>query len=167
VTDPTNIDVRDAEMADLPRVAALAGALVRMHHAADPARFLLVENVEGGYEWWFSREIARAEAVILVATRAHAVVGYCYGTIEDRNWNLLLDAHGALHDLFVAEEARATGVGRRLVETAVRRLEERGAPRVILSTMIANAPAQRLFRSCGFRPTMIEMTRDSTHRPGQ
>jgi ribosomal protein S18 acetylase RimI-like enzyme len=34
-----------------------------------------------------------------------------------------------------------------------------GAPRVVLSTMVGNAAAQELFRACGFRPTMLEMTR--------
>ena len=41
----------------------------------------------------------------------------------------------------------------------VARLEALGAPRVVLSTMVGNEAAQRLFRQCGFRPTMLEMTR--------
>lgn len=130
-----------------------------MHHAVDPARFLLAENVEKGYARWFSRELTRPEAVILVATRAADVLGYTYGTLEERDWNMLLDAHGALHDVFVAADARRGGVGRRLVDAMVARLEALGAPRVVLSTMVGNEAAQRVFRQCGFRPTMLEMTR--------
>jgi ribosomal protein S18 acetylase RimI-like enzyme len=154
-----DVRIRAATEADLPRVAALAGQLVRMHHAADPARFLLVDNVEDGYAWWFSREIASADAVILVAARGDEILGYAYGSIEERDWNMLLDAHGALHDVFVASEARRAGLGRMLVRAMVARLEEKGAPRVVLSTMVQNEPAQALFRHCGFRPTMLEMTR--------
>jgi RimJ/RimL family protein N-acetyltransferase len=33
-------------------------------------------------------------------------------------------------------------------------------PRVVLWTAHANEPAQRLFEGLGFRPTMIEMTKE-------
>jgi ribosomal protein S18 acetylase RimI-like enzyme len=151
--------IRPAERRDLPRVAELAAELVRMHHAEDPGRFFLVDKVEEGYFWWLSRELERAGAAILVATRAGRVVGYAYGTLEERDWNMLLDAHGALHDIFVAAEARRGAVGRRLLDAMVARLEQMGAPRIVLSTMVGNEPAQRLFRQVGFRPTMLEMTR--------
>lgn len=151
--------IRRCEPADLPRVAALAGKLVRMHHAVDAARFLLPDKVEDGYAWWLERELARAEAVILVATHGDRIAGYAYGTREGRDWNMLLDEHGAIHDIFVAEDERRTGVGKQLVLAMVRELEALGAPRVVLSTMVSNEPAQRLFATCGFRPTMLEMTR--------
>jgi ribosomal protein S18 acetylase RimI-like enzyme len=51
-------------------------------------------------------------------------------------------------------------VGRKLVEAMIARLEEKGALRVVLSTMVANDAAQKIFARCGFRPTMIEMTRN-------
>jgi RimJ/RimL family protein N-acetyltransferase len=131
--------IRAATTPDLPRVAELAGELVRMHHAVDAARFLLPDRVEEGYAWWLERELGRAEAVVIVAIVADQIVGYAYGTREGRDWNALLDEHGAIH----------------MVDELVRR----GAPRIVLSTMIANEPAQRLFAACGFRPTMLEMTR--------
>jgi ribosomal protein S18 acetylase RimI-like enzyme len=152
---------RRAEARDVPEMARLAGQLVRMHHAADPSRFFLVDEVEKGYAWWFGREIARAAGVAIVASQADHVVGYAYGTLEERDWNMLLDEHGALHDVFVDQAFRGRGVGRRLVEEAVAALQRLGAPRVVLSTMFSNEQAQRLFRRCGFRPTMIEMTRDA------
>ena len=151
--------IRPAKRADLPRVAELAGELVRMHHAVDAARFLLPERVEEGYAWWLERELGRAEAAVIVATVGEQIVGYAYGTREERDWNALLDEHGAIHDVFVAPQARRGGTGRKLVEGMVEELQRRGAPRVVLSTMIGNEPAQRLFASCGFRATMLEMTR--------
>jgi ribosomal protein S18 acetylase RimI-like enzyme len=59
----------------------------------------------------------------------------------------------------VDPDARRSGTGRKLVSHMVGELQRRGAPRIVLSTMIANEPAQRLFAACGFRPTMLEMTR--------
>jgi ribosomal protein S18 acetylase RimI-like enzyme len=155
-----DVVVRRAEERDLAKVARFAGELVRLHHQTDPSRFLLIDRVEEGYAWWLSREIARAEAVVLVAARGAEILGYAYGALEGRDWNLLLDAHGAVHDIFVSEPARRGGVGRLLVRAIVLALEELGAPRIVLSTMVSNEAAQRVFRACGFRPTMIEMTRD-------
>jgi len=158
---PEGIEIRPADRRDIVAVANLAGELVRMHNETDPARFLLVDKVEEGYAWWFSRELDRPGAVLLVACRGPAVVGYAYGTIEERDWNLLLDAHGAVHDIFVAKEARRAGAGRELVLALVARLEKLGAERILLSAMVGNEAAQRLFKRCGFRPTMLEMTRNA------
>lgn len=154
-----DVVIRPATADDLPRVAELAGALVRMHHAVDAARFLLPDRVEEGYAWWLQRELGRAEAAVIVATMAGDIVGYAYGTREGRDWNALLDEHGAIHDVFVAPTVRRAGVGKKLVHGMIEELERRGASRGVLSTMVGNEPAQRLFAACGFRPTMLEMTR--------
>src|SRR3954454_15880432 len=100
------ITVRRARAEDLAGAALLAARLVRMHHDQDAGRFFLPEDVEAGYRYWFGRESARSEAVILVALQGEDLVGYGYGTLEGRDWNLLLDRHGAIHDVYVAEQAR-------------------------------------------------------------
>jgi ribosomal protein S18 acetylase RimI-like enzyme len=156
--------VRKATQADLGAVSRLAAELVRMHHAADPARFFLPERVEEGYAWWLGRELQRAEARVLVAEREGTIVGYSYGCLEERDWNSFLDEHGAVHDLFVTEGERRGGVGRRLLQAMLDELEELGAERIVLSTLVDNERAKRLFASVGFRPTLLEMTRDRQRR---
>ncbi|MBK8939208.1 MAG: GNAT family N-acetyltransferase [Polyangiaceae bacterium] len=155
--------IRPARPEDLPRLGVLAGGLVRLHHATDPRRFLLVDGVEEGYARWFSQELGRDGAIVLVAEAELAegpqIVGYAYATLEGRDWNMLLDEHGAIHDVMVDPTARRSGVGLGLMRALVPALEARGATRVVLSTMVQNEAAQRLFAACGFRPTMIEMTR--------
>lgn len=155
------IAVRGATRADLPRVGAFAGRLVREHHDADPARFFLPEGVEQGYAWWLGKELANAEAQVLVAERAGQLVGYSYAALRERDWNMLLDEHAMLHDIFVASEARRQGVGHTLLAATLEALEARGAKRIVLSTRQGNESAERLFAKMGFRRTMIEMTRAS------
>ncbi|APR81327.1 Histone acetyltransferase HPA2 [Minicystis rosea] len=156
----SNPTIRPAARADMPAVARLAAKLVRFHHALDPHRFMCMEPLEPGYERWLTRELGDPEAVIVVAEREGVVIGYAYGRVEERNWNALLDAHGALHDVFVDEAARARGVGEALVESVCARLRALGAPRVVLHTATQNVAAQKLFAKMGFRSTMIEMTRE-------
>lgn len=155
-----DIAIRAAQAEDIEPVAELAAELVRMHHDADAGRFFMPERVADGYAGWFRRELARPAAVILVATIDRKIVGYAYGTLEARDWNRLLDAHGAIHDVFVSRDVRRAGVGRRLLAALSAELEDRGAPRLVLSTMSSNTSAQQLFRSCGFRATMLEMTKE-------
>ena len=154
------LSVRPATPADLPAVARLAAKLVRYHHALDAHRFMILEPVEPGYERWLGHELADPQAVIVVAERDGTLLGYAYGRVEARDWNALLDAHGALHDLYVDEAARSGGVGLALIEAIAARLAALGAPRVVLHTATQNTTAQRLFARAGFRSTMIEMTRE-------
>lgn len=151
--------VRPTLPEDLGKISRLAGELVRLHHRFDAKRFMLIDNVESGYEWFFRRELANRDVVILTAETAGEVVGYAYGRLEQRDWNALLDAHGAVHDIFVDPAARKQGVGRELMNAMLAALRERGARTIVLSTATPNTAAQRLFESMGFRPTMVEMTR--------
>lgn len=163
MTDSTTASrwtVRPAEERDLDALARFAGALVRLHHAFDPARFFLPENVEKGYRWWFGKELASEAAILLAADRDGEVVGYVYGRVEDRDWNMLLERHAALHDIFVDERARKLGIAEGLVEAFAAEAKRRAAPRIVLSTAAANTGAQALFSRLGFRRTMVEMTRE-------
>jgi len=152
--------IRPATDADVPALGRMAAKLVRMHHALDPQRFFLVEPLEEGYGRWLGREAGREGALVLVAEREGAVVGYAYATMEKRDWMALRDACGALQDIWVDENDRRGGVARALLEAVIAGLTERGAPRVVLSTAARNEGAQGFFESMGFRRTMIEMTRE-------
>ena len=152
------LQIRKATTRDLPKIAVLAGQLVRQHSAFDAKRFLFIENPEKGYEWWFGKELLNKKALILCAKLDRQIVGYAYSRLEPRDWNALLDAHGALHDILVADSARRKGVGKQLLERTLKELGARGAARVVLHTAIKNRAAQKLFASVGFRQTMLEMT---------
>ena len=134
--------------------------LVRQHHAFDPDRFMLVEPIEEGYRWFLGTQLGRPEGLLLVAELDGAIAGYLYGAVEERDWERLLDRHGAIHDIYVAESFRGRGLGKALLEEAFRRLAPL-VPRIVLSSATANVGAQRLFASVGFRATMVEMTRTS------
>ena len=56
-----------------------------------------------------------------------------------------------LEDLFVAEGARGSGLGRAMVEAVLQRAQARGCRRVELDVDDANAPARALYDALGFR----------------
>ncbi len=150
--------IRAVKSEDLAEVGKLAGQLVRQHHDFDAQRFMLIPNVEAGYARFFASQLSNDQTIILVAEQEGQIIGYAYARLEERDWNALLDAHGALHDIFVAEGMRRQGVARRLVEEVRQRLQGKGAPRLVLHTASKNHNARQFFAALGFRETMIELT---------
>ena len=159
------IIIRGAEAQDLPEIGKLAGMLVRQHYEFDAQRFMLIPNVEAGYARFFLGQLSNPDTIILAAERASVIVGYAYARLEERDWNALLDAHGALHDIFVAESERRQGVARRLVDAVRERLQGKGAPRLVLHTASKNQAARAFFAALGFRETMIELTAELVDEP--
>lgn len=154
-------NIRPAGAADLPALGRLGGALLRVHYDFDPQRFLTPpDEPEAGYAWFLGTQMHEPDACVFVAEQDGQVVGYVYAGLEPMSWKELRDAAGFIHDVAVAEPYRGRGIGEALVQRASDWLRDHGAPRVLLWTAQRNAAAQRLFVRLGFRPTMIEMTRE-------
>lgn len=66
---------------------------------------------------------------------------------------------GYIDELVVASPARRTGVGTRLLQTAMGRMAEQGCREISLSTGSDNAEAQRLYRSLGLTEESLLLER--------
>jgi ribosomal protein S18 acetylase RimI-like enzyme len=157
----TNVVIRPATRADLPRLGRLGALLVDVHHAFDPKRFLATrDRTPVDYASFLIGQLDQADVVLLVAEEAGDVVGYVYASVEGYDYMALRGPAGVIQDIVVEPGSRGRGVGARLLESILRELRARGAQQVVLSTADKNASAQRLFERAGFRRTMVEMTRD-------
>ena len=158
---PTETIIRRATRGDLPALGRLGALLVRTHHAFDPKRFIdAPPHTEIGYASYLGEQLAAPNVVVFVAVQDDQVIGYAYAGLEGRDYMALRGPAGALYDIVVDPAHRRGGVGRKLLDTTLAFLKDRGAPRVVLSTAEQNEAAQHLFASAGFRRTMIEMTRE-------
>lgn len=163
-SDTGGVTIRAARASDGGALGRMGGALARQHHAFDPQRFMLPDDVEAGYAWWLTKELGNKRAVVLVAEIDGKVCGYVYGRMEARDWNALRDKCGGFHDVWVDDSARRRGVASKLCEALIAAFASLGAPRIVLMSASKNAGAQALFRKLGFRDTMIEMTRELDDR---
>ncbi len=154
-----SVTVRKMTEADLTAAGKMGADLIRLHHAWDETRFFMVDNPDSGYRWFLGTQLKNPETVLLVADVDGTVAGYFYGSVEERDWQRLLDPHGAISDIFVDERFRKQGVGAALMKAGIAALEGLGAKQMVLSSATPNAQAQKLFESLGFRRTMVEMTR--------
>ena len=155
------IKVRPAVSADIPALGRLGALLVSLHHEFDPDRFIgATPTTKDAYANFLNGELKRPDAILLVAERSGAILGYAYAGLEGNDYMALRGPAGVLYDLVVDPAHRRGGIGRMLLDAALAELLARGAPRVVISTAQRNEAAQRLFASAGFRRTMVEMTRE-------
>lgn len=155
----SNIVIRRATPADVEAVGRLGALLLRVHYDFDRLRFMRPgESAAEGYAWFLGTQLDEPDSLVLVADRAHEVIGYLYAGIEPRNWKELREEAGFIHDVLVTDEHRGGGVAEALMREAFAWMRERGVPRVLLWTAASNPRARRLFERLGFRPTMTEMT---------
>ena len=163
-----DVSIRPARAADLPALGRLGALLVGTHHAFDAKRFLAPSpQTEHRYGEFLGTQIGDAETIVLVAELNGAVVGYSYAGVEGIDYMALRGPAGVLHDIAVDPSHRHVGIGRALLDATLAILKERGAPRVVLWTAALNDGAKRLFARAGFRPTMMEMTRELDDEPGR
>ena len=134
--------VREAGPADIDVVAPLFDAYRQFYE--QPADRALARA-------FIADRLERGDSVIFLAERNGRALGFVqlyplFSSTAARPRRLWL-----LNDLFVAPEARGGGVGRALMARARRLAEETGACGLELATARANAVAQRLYESLGYR----------------
>ena len=153
--------IRNATPKDLAAIGRLGALLVRTHYDFDPRRFIAPSpDTEDRYGWFLGTQLKKPDVIILVADRDGKVIGYTYSGVEGNDYMALRGPAGVVYDIVVDPDHRKQGVGRMLLDATLEALKARDVPRVVLSTAERNSDAQRLFERAGFRPTMIEMTRE-------
>ena len=152
------MEIRPATPHDVPAVVKMVRKLCELHQSWDPARYAFRDEVERMYQSWLTERASDPRAVFLVADRQErGPVAFLIGGVEREIRIYKLEEYGFIHDLWVEEDYRNEGLGRQLVMRAIERFEEMGVRQVRLDTAAANDAARKLFASCGFRVSVMEM----------
>jgi ribosomal protein S18 acetylase RimI-like enzyme len=151
------MEIRSATVGDVPAVLPLVGRICAVHEAWDADRFKTVPHPERMYEGWLSKRADDPRSVFLVAEHEGKIAAFLIGTVETELRIYTLGEHGWIHDLWVDEAYRNEGVGRQMTMLAVERFASLGVKQIRLQTAAANDIARKLFASCGFRPSAVEM----------
>lgn len=157
----SNVTIRPALTADQEALGRLGSLLVIEHYEFDPKRFVAPRpDMPQAYGHFLASQIGRPDRLLLVGEEAGAVVGYAFAGMEGFDYMALRGPAALLYDLVVDPLYRRQGIGAALLDAVFASLIERGAPRVLLFTAEKNRGARSVFERAGFRPTMIEMTRE-------
>jgi RimJ/RimL family protein N-acetyltransferase len=151
------MDIRPATEADVPSVLPLVARICALHASWDADRFRTRDHPEQMYDRWLRQRAGDPRSVFLVAEHDGRIVGYLVGTIEAEIPIYWTPECGWIHDLWVDETYRHEGVGRQMAMLTVERFSQLGVKQIRLQTAAVNEGARRLFESCGFRVSTIEM----------
>jgi GNAT superfamily N-acetyltransferase len=98
---------------------------------------------------FLDERLRRDESVIFLAVEDSKALGFTqlYPSFS----SVSLKGLWILNDLFVGEDVRRGGVGRRLLDRAREWAIETGAKGLVLATAVDNSRARALYESCGWR----------------
>jgi ribosomal protein S18 acetylase RimI-like enzyme len=157
LSDWKAMNIRPASSADVPGVLPMVAKICALHEAWDPAKFGFLPNPQERYNRWLTARATDVRSVFLVAERETRLVAFLLGSIEEEIPIYRLKEFGFIHDLWVEEEYRHEGIARQMVMLAIERFKSLGVRQIRLDTAAANDPARKLFASCGFRLSTMEM----------
>ena len=126
------ISAEDPRQADIRRIIAESDAMMQAHYPAESNHLVDAD------------ELAAADAVFLVARRD----GEALGSIAYR---LIAPGHAEMKRLFVRDNARGMGLGRRLLEALEDAARRQGIARISLETGVKQGEAISLYRASGYQ----------------
>ena len=145
---------RRATVDDIPRLAELAR---EAHRELGPLRgghiFLNRETRREPFEAGFTEAID-GDGIVLCGTIDDVVVGYAVGLVEDLSDGRRL---GVISDLFVESEARAVGVGERMMEELLAWFQTRQCFGVDAMALPGARETKNFFEESGFSARLLVM----------
>jgi ribosomal protein S18 acetylase RimI-like enzyme len=151
------VEIRAARVEDVPRVLPMVEKICACHEALDPAKYGYLPSPSERYSRWMTARATDPRSVFLVAERESRLVGFIVATVEKEIPIYRLDEFGFIHDLWVEPEYRNEGVGRQMTMLLIERFREIGVKQIRCDTAGKNDIARKMFESCGFRPSVVEM----------
>lgn len=149
--------IRPATPADIPAVLPMVAQICALHESWDNAKYGFLPHPEQRYEKWLGRLATNDRSVFLVAEHNQQLVAFLIATVEQEIPIYRLQEFAFIHDIWVEPEYRQQGIARQMVMLSVERFHQMGVKQIRLDTAIVNETARRLFASCGFRSSTVEM----------
>jgi len=152
--------IRSAKPDDIRAVLPMVAKICALHEFWDNAKYGFVEHPEQRYEKWLTRMAQNERSVFLVAEDDRQLVAFLISAIEQEIPIYRLQEYAFIYDLWVEPEYRQKGIARQMLILCVERFEQMGIKQIRLDTAVENENARKLFASCGFRFSNIEMLRE-------
>jgi ribosomal protein S18 acetylase RimI-like enzyme len=154
--------IRKATADDVPAVLPMVAKICALHEAWDAAKFGFLPNPELRYEGWLKRLVTDERGLFLVAEEeTGGLVAFLAATVEREAIPIYrLREFAFIHDVWVEAQYRQQGIASQMLLQTVEHFQQMGVKQIRLDTAAANEAARRLFASCGFRVSTIEMLRE-------
>jgi ribosomal protein S18 acetylase RimI-like enzyme len=151
------MEFRSATPDDVSAVLPMVRKIAAMHEQLDPAKYTFRADPGETYRDWLRSRAKDPRSVFLVADAGTRRAGFLVATVVEEIPIYRIEEMGFIHDLWVEENYRHEGIGRQLVTMAIERFRKIGVLQVRCDTAWDNPAARELFKTCGFRPSTVEM----------
>jgi len=156
--------IRSAQPSDIPYLFPLIEKISDFHKSLDGDRYNFLPNQGQLYEAWLSELLTDTRHLCLVAEadasaskNSPQLVAYLIATLESEIPIYYLKEYGYIHDLWVEESHRHQGIARQMTLQTVEHFRHLGVQQIRLNTIVGNDAALKLYHSCGFRASTVEM----------
>ncbi len=151
------MEIRFAEIEDIPGILALLRQVGLVHHAGRPDIFR-----SNAQKYGASQVIAmlnKPGTPIFVAVEDTKVLGYCFCIVKEHKLDPVIADHTELYidDLCVDENRRGQHIGKALYENACRYARQRGCYNVTLNVWNCNEGAMKFYEALGLKPQKVGM----------
>ena len=151
------MEIRFAEIEDVPGILALLRQVGQVHHEGRPDIFRA-----GAQKYGASQVIGllnKPGTPIFVAVEQGKVLGYCFCMVKTHEKDPVIADYTELYidDLCVDEACRGQHIGRALYDTACRYAKQRSCYSVTLNVWSCNKSAMAFYQSLGLKPQKIGM----------
>ncbi len=155
------MNIRPATAKDVPDILPMTASVCALHQEWDKAKYNFKPNPQEYYIKWLLAQVNNERSVLLVAEdeekESKKLVGFSIATVEREVPIYILQEYAFIHDLWVEPEYRQLGIAKQIIRLNIARFKEIGVTQIRLDTAYANEIARKLFSSCGFRISTIEM----------
>lgn len=151
------MEIRFAEIKDVPGILALLKQVGQVHHEGRPDIFRA-----GAQKYGASQVIGMLNKPgnpIFVAVEKDAVVGYCFCMVKTHEKDPVIADYKELYidDLCIDEACRGQHIGTALYETACRYAKQLGCYSVTLNVWSCNESAMAFYQRLGLKPQKVGM----------
>jgi ribosomal protein S18 acetylase RimI-like enzyme len=156
---PPAIDVREAGPEDSHIVFAIRRALA-LHHTRSPVLEPYPPEADGWLRANTAERLGDARFQVMLAVRVSETLGlFSLSPVEDRGPMVLPDRCLHIDEAYTEPDARGTGAGTALLESALARARAGGYAWCSVSWRTSNLSADRFWRRNGFRPLYYRLVR--------
>lgn len=152
------VKIRPALDQELLKVGALWGDFMAYNEEFNSS-FKIRKKATSIFSKEMSERMNGADCRLAVAELEGELIGFCYSYISLKPKYFKLEKFGFVGDLFVKSEHRGMGVGKKLVDDAMRFFKKRKISQIELLVARKNTDTIRFWESLGFSHLLTWMYR--------
>ena len=153
-----DIVVREATREDVPQAVELIMRMKRLNGEFDPM-FRVVDSISERALQYLTDSLGSESSIVWVAATGKRVVGILRAELKSRIF-YEPEMEGLITDFYILPEARRKALGNEMIQTASKKLKERGAQIVTAEFPAQNEIAAKFYSKRGFRALVNYFARE-------